>query len=175
MALFVGFGCRLDVKKININPQFFFPPLYFFHQLKHHLFPPDLLETSPRRASAGEKAPLQPFPQLLRRFASGSPTSPRPISPELTLKLVSLHQKRGVFAFSPCVPASPLPNDFKSTRGAAALPEPGARAGQSPVGVFADMCGWRRWEVLQMPKFHSLKKTTTNNQTPNATRKCFLT
>lgn len=171
MALFWGFfllfWLQVTCKKkyIYINPQFF-PPSVFFPSAQTSPLPPGFVGNQPSK-SHGEKPPLQPFPQLLRSSALGSQTSPGPVSPEPILELVSWHQKGGFvffFAFSPRVL---LPNGFKSTRGAAALPDAGARAGQNPVGVFAGTCGWRRRELLQTPKFHSLKK---NNQQPNPKR-----
>ncbi|XP_054661948.1 uncharacterized protein LOC129197476 [Grus americana] len=90
--------------------------------LKHHLFPLDLLETSPRRAMTGEKplfATLSPTPVPL---CMGKPNLTGASLPKLTLKLGSLHQKGG---FSLRAPAFLLPNGFKFTRGAAVpLPSP---------------------------------------------------
>lgn len=134
-----GVGVWLQVrckKKININPHS--PPACIFSVSSAiPSSPPDLLETGPRRAAAGEKPPpSQPFPRLPAALP-GKPDLTGANLPRTAPEPGFFTPKGGVLPFLP-FPCLRWPRGCRTPsnprRGAAALPDPGAWAGQSPPG-----------------------------------------
>lgn len=140
---FFSFGCRLDVKKININPEFFFSPLYFFHRFKHYLSPPQISwKPDPEEPRTVRICCPNPF----RGFCTALARASRPQSDPPNYFFASKGRFFCLFPLCARLTAA----EWLQIR---------SRSHSKAFSGFLQMCGWRCWELLQMLKFHSFKKT----------------